>query len=416
MAVRVAIKSKVIQGKIQLAGSKSISNRVLIIRALSGEDFPIEGLASSHDTKLMTELLRQKEGIFDAGPAGTTFRFLTAYLSMQPGSQVLTGSERMKQRPIKILVEALNQLGANIEYLENEGYPPLKINAPTRFAESGKISLPANISSQYISALLMIAPSLPNGLEITLEGEIVSIPYIQMTLNIMAYCGVDHIWEGNVIRISNQKYQPRPFTVEADWSAASYYYAIAALADEANLELHGLFQESTQGDAAISQIMDELGVKTTFGEGFIKISKNGGPLEHIEYDFIKCPDLAQTVVSCCAGLGTRGLFTGLQTLRIKETDRIAALRAELGKGQSYFSQLPKRFSPKSDKEYHMIEGKFHGDETRIKTYEDHRMAMALAPLSLITPLIIEEESVVNKSYPEFWEDLRSLGFEVEEVG
>jgi len=413
MAIKISRKDKNIKGKIHLAGSKSISNRVLIIRALSGENFQIDGLASSHDTKLMTALLAQEgETTYDAGPAGTTFRFLTAYLSMQEGTQLLTGSERMQQRPIKVLAEALIDLGADIEYVNQVGYPPLKIHSPKNFGASGKITLPANISSQYISALLMIAPTLEKGLEITLDGDIVSIPYILMTLNIMAYFGVEHKWEGNVITIANQTYTPKPFTVEADWSAASYYYSIAALSDEADLELHGLFEESTQGDAAIADMMKDLGVETTYHEGYVRIQKTMASKANFEYDFIKCPDLAQTIVACCAGLGVQGLMTGLQTLRIKETDRIAALKAELAKGNAYFSQLPPKFSPKSGKEYHMIDGTFNVETATIDTYEDHRMAMALAPLSLICPLTIEEEDVVNKSYPEFWDDLSSLGFDL----
>jgi len=415
MAIRVTKKDKIVRGKITLAGSKSISNRALIIRALSGHDFPIDGLASSHDTQLMTKLLAQNGDTYDAGPAGTTFRFLTALLSLRKGTQILTGSERMQLRPIKVLVEALTELGADIEYINQEGYPPLRIHSPKEFGTSGEISLPADISSQYISALLMIAPTLEHGLKITLVGEIVSIPYIQMTLNMMQYFGVSHVWEGNVITISKQVYKPKPFKVEADWSAASYYYSMAALSDEADLELHGLFQESTQGDSAIAQMMNDLGVTTTFQDGYVQLKKTSAPKSNFEYDFIKCPDLAQTVVSCCAGLGVQGLFTGLQTLRIKETDRIAALKDELVKGNAYFSQLPSKFSPKSGKEYHMIDGKFEAESAQIKTYEDHRMAMAFAPLSMICPLIIEEEDVVNKSYPEYWDDLRSIGFEMKEV-
>ena len=414
MAIRITKKDKIVKGKIHLAGSKSISNRALIIRALSRHDFPIEGLASSHDTQLMTSLLAQEdESVYDAGPAGTTFRFLTAYLSLQNGSQTLTGSERMQQRPIKVLVDALTELGADIEYVNKVGYPPLKIHSPKNFGTTGKISLPADISSQYISALLMIAPTLTNGLEITLIGEIVSIPYIQMTLNMMKYFGVHHHWDGNVISIAKQDYQPKPFKVEADWSAASYYYSIAALAEEADLELHGLFEESTQGDSAIASIMTGLGIETIYFDSYVHLKKVGAPKPNIEYDFIKCPDLAQTVVAGCAGLGVQGLFTGLQTLRIKETDRIAALKDELVKGNAYFSQLPPKFSPKSGKEYHMIDGQFKAETATIRTYEDHRMAMAFAPLSMICPLTIEEEDVVNKSYPEYWDDLRSIGFETE---
>lgn len=416
MAIRIRKQDKKIKGKIHLAGSKSISNRALIIRALCRDNFAIEGLAASHDTQTMLSLLSQEgSATYDAGPAGTTFRFMTAYLSLQKGSQILTGSERMKQRPIGVLVDALKVLGADIEYLEKEGYPPLKINEASNFGSIDKISLPANISSQYISALLMIAPTLPNGLSLELEGEIVSIPYIEMTLNMMAVFGIEYNWEGQVISIAAQSYQAKPFTVEADWSAASYYYSIAALADEVDLELHGLFEESTQGDSAIAKMMEDLGVQTTFHGDHLRLTKSGHVKPSFEYDFIKCPDLAQTLVACCAGMGVTGLFTGLQTLRIKETDRIAALKAELIKGNAYFTQLPPKFSPKSGMEYHMIDGQFEVESATIETYEDHRMAMALAPLSMLGPLIIEDKDVVNKSYPAFWKDLETLGFEVEEA-
>lgn len=416
MAIRIHKKNKTIQGSIQLAGSKSISNRALIIRALCDEDFEISGLASSHDTQTMLKLLAQTDSdTYDAGPAGTTFRFLTAYLSLQKGTQILTGSERMKQRPIGVLVDALRDLGADIEYLEKEGYPPLKIHESQAFGNIDRISLPANISSQYISALLMIAPTLPNGLTIQLEGEIVSIPYIQMTLNMMASFGINYDWTDNSIAIPAQPYEAHTFKVEADWSAASYYYSIAAIADEVDLQLHGLFEESTQGDSAIADIMTALGVETSYHDDCIHLTKSEAVQASFEYDFIKCPDLAQTIVACCAAIGTQGVFTGLQTLRIKETDRIAALKAELGKGNAFFNQLPARFSPKSGKEYHMIDGQFNPETATIETYEDHRMAMAFAPLSMICPLTIEEEDVVNKSYPAFWEDLGTLGFEVEPV-
>ncbi|MBT8218810.1 MAG: 3-phosphoshikimate 1-carboxyvinyltransferase [Bacteroidia bacterium] len=416
MAIRISRSKKSVEGDIRLAGSKSISNRVLIIRALCDSDFDISGLASSHDTQLMQSLLADADAdVYDAGPAGTTFRFLTAYLALKEGTQVLTGSERMKKRPIKVLVEALTKLGAHIEYIGEEGYPPLKIHSPKAIGNVKKITLPADISSQYISALLMIAPTLPDGLEIELDGEIVSIPYILMTLNIMAYFGIEFKWEDNLISIAAQKYIPRPFTIEADWSAASYYYSIAALADQADIRLRGLFKESTQGDSAIAEIMKKLGVSTIYEKDAIRLQKTPESPKVLEYDFIKCPDLAQTVIACCGGLGLHGVFTGLQTLRIKETDRIAALQKELKKGKVSFVQLPAKFSSRSGKEYHMIDNSFEGDEISIKTYEDHRMAMAFAPLSLKVPLVIEEEMVVNKSYPEFWEDLKKLGFKIEVV-
>lgn len=414
MTIALTKSDKKITGEITLNGSKSIANRALIIRALCSEDFPIEKLSNSKDTVLMDALLKSTDDVRDAGAAGTTFRFLTAYLAMQKGTQVLTGTERMKKRPVGVLVEALKKLGANIEYLENEGYPPLKIHAPDSLGINRKLSISAGTSSQYISALLMIAPTLPKGLELTLEGKIVSRPYIEMTLNMMEYFGVKYTWEDQTIIIKPQTYQAKPFTVEADWSGASYYYAIAAFATELDLQLNGLFKKSVQGDSILAEMMKSFGIKTSFNKKGVRLTKYKTkklvPL--FEWDFIKCPDLAQTLAVVCGGLGIQGLFSGLETLRIKETDRIAALQAELAKVQVYVSPLPKRFSPKSDKEYYMIDGKAVVDQPTFPTYEDHRMAMAFAPLAMFGPIKVEEAMVVEKSYPLFWEDLQRLGFVV----
>lgn len=404
-----------IKGQLRLTGSKSISNRALIIRALSGENFSIDHLAKANDTDLMMELLASTETVRDAGPAGTTFRFLTAYLALQPGSQILTGTERMKQRPIGVLVEALRHLGADIEYMEKDGYPPLRINAPKDIGKTAELSISAGTSSQFISALLMIAPVLPNGLTLHLEGNIVSRSYIEMTLGLMKQFGVEHDWQGQSISIKPQTYRSAPFVVEADWSAASYHYALAAFADELDLQLDGLFPNSFQGDAALVEIMEKFGVHTTFNETGIRLTKNGQALPPmLEWDFILCPDIAQTMAVICAGLGVQGLFTGLETLSIKETDRIKALQNELGKIGGFLSKLPARFSPKSNKEFFMVEGKASLDtEPTFATYEDHRMAMAFAPLAMLGKIQIEEPMVVIKSYPAFYEDLELLGFEVE---
>jgi len=402
-------------GEITLAGSKSISNRVLIIQALCETDFQILYLANAKDTQLLGELLDSEKIVHDAGAAGTTFRFLTAYLALQPDVQVLTGSERMKKRPIKVLVDALRQLGANIEYLEQEGYPPLQIGEPTRdFGKNNRLSIAADTSSQYISALLMIAPILPKGLALTLEGNLVSRPYIEMTLALLRYFGVESRWEENVIQVYPQDYVAKPFRVEADWSAASYYYAMAAFADEVDLQLNGLFENSLQGDAALVKMMEKFGVISEFNTEGVRLRKSGTPLQPIfEYDFIECPDLAQTLAVVCAGLGVQGVFTGLETLRIKETDRIAALKIELAKVQTSLAALPARFSPKSGKQYFSIEGKaIVENNPTFATYEDHRMAMAFAPLAMFGDIQIAEPGVVDKSYPAFWEDLRRVGFEV----
>lgn len=414
MTYTISKQNRRIVGEITLAGSKSISNRALIIRALCEENFPIHRLANAKDTQLLDALLKSEKIIRDAGAAGTTFRFLTAYLAMQPDTQVLTGTERMKKRPIGVLVDALRKLGADIEYLEEEGYPPLQINAPRDLGKTHRLSISAGTSSQYISALLMIAPVLPRGLELTLEGDIVSRPYIEMTLALMRYFGVQSRWDGHTIKIAPQDYQAKEFTVEADWSAASYYYALAAFADELDLQLNGLFKDSAQGDAVLSSMMEKFNIKTEFNERGIHLTKNNNALPPVfEYNFIECPDLAQTLAVICAGLGVHGVFTGLQTLSIKETDRIAALKNELGKVQAFLSKLPEKFSKNSGKQYYHVEGKavVEGAPT-FATYEDHRMAMAFAPLAMFGKIQIEEPNVVEKSYPDFWQDLERLGFKV----
>ncbi|WP_282778068.1 3-phosphoshikimate 1-carboxyvinyltransferase [Phaeodactylibacter xiamenensis] len=398
-------------GEITLAGSKSISNRALMIRALSGADFPIHKLANARDTVLLEALLQTTDHTLDAGAAGTTFRFLTAYLSMQPGEQVLTGTERMKQRPIGVLVDALRKLGAKIDYLEQQGYPPLRIGAPDGFGKANTLSIAANTSSQYISALLMLAPTLPEGLRLQLEGEIVSRPYIEMTLSLMSYFGVSHQWEGQTIIVPPQSYVGKPFTVEADWSAASYYYAMAAIAPETDLRLNGLFRESVQGDAVLSEMMTEFGVETHFDEAGVRLKKRAGAEvpDEFTWDFLKCPDLAQTLAVCCAAVGTSGTFCGLETLRIKETDRILALQQELQKVNANLIELP----PTGERTYFQTQGKtLFGSTPTFATYEDHRMAMAFAPLAMQHPIEIEEPEVVVKSYPDFWKDLQKIGFEV----
>lgn len=420
MTYRIVAQNKNIKGEIQLERSKSIANRVLMIRALCSEAFEIQNLSTAQDTQTLVRLLQQHDSnIYDAGPAGTTFRFLTAFFAFRKGSQIMTGSERMKQRPIAKLVDALRALGANIEYMEQEGYPPLKIHAPDKALTVSAIEIESSVSSQYITALLLLAPTLKDGLSLSLIGDIVSRPYIEMTLSLMAYFGVQSTWEGNKITVAPQAYQPLPIRIEADWSAASYYYAIAALANKADIRLVGLMQGSLQGDAALSDMMTEFGVTTTFEADAIRIQKseNATVAAAFEYDFLRCPDVAQTLAVICGGLGVQGLFSGLETLKIKETDRIAAIQNEMGKAQVWFSPLPQRFSKKNTQNiYYMLEGKVICPSPYfIATYDDHRMAMAFAPLALLADVDIEDPMVVGKSYPAFWEDLRSLGFEVSEI-
>ena len=415
MTYTISKDDKKLIGEIHLNGSKSISNRALIIQALCEAPFEIKSLSTSKDSELMQALLASDHNTLDAGAAGTTFRFMTAYLSMQDGSQILTGTERMKKRPIGVLVEALKKIGAEIDYLEEEGYPPLEINAPKNLGKTNELAIPASTSSQYISALLMIAPTLPEGLTIHLDGEIVSRPYLEMTLKMMEYFGVAHKWENNSISVRPQSYQAKTFTVEADWSAASYWYAMAALADECDLTLHGLFEESMQGDAVLPKMMEAFGVKSEFGKNKVRLLKSADATYQpfFEWDFLPCPDVAQTLAVVCAALGVHGVFTGLKTLRIKETDRINALQVELAKVQSFLSLLPGRFSKKSNKDYYMVQGKAVVENAPcFRTYEDHRMAMAFAPLALLGKIQIEDPMVVVKSYPTFYEDLEKVGFTV----
>ncbi len=417
MTYTLSKPDRILRGEIHLDGSKSISNRALVIQALCGEHFEIKKLSTSNDTRLMQQLLSDADhDLLDAGAAGTTFRFLTAYLATRPGTQTLTGSPRMKQRPIGALVDALRTLGARIEYLEQEGFPPLRIHSPENLGDVKTVAVPVGTSSQFLSALLLIAPVLPNGLELRLEGEPVSRPYLDMTLQIMAYFGAKHTWEENIICVSPQPYQARDITVEADWTAASYFYALAAFSEHCDLRLHGLREDSWQGDAAIARMMEGFGVETIFHDQQVHLSKVPGALPFFEQDFLPCPDLAQTLAVVCGGLGTQGLFSGLSTLRIKETDRIAAMQHELAKVHVFLSKLPPRFSKKSDREYFMVEGKANltGSPT-FDTYDDHRMAMAFAPLALLGEVKIAEPGVVGKSYPAFWEDFAKLGFRIEEA-
>lgn len=330
-------------------------------------------------------------------------RFLTAYFTLQDEEVILTGSARMKERPIGILVDALRTLGAEITYEENEGYPPIKLKGSLKQLTS-KISIKGNISSQYITALLLIAARLPLGLELHIEGELTSKPYVEMTLAMLQSAGIRYSWEDNVIAVANQEFAPTSLHIEPDWSAASYWYAIAALSDEAELFLPGLTQYSLQGDSVITEIMANFGITSQFKDGGVYLQKEVKPVLRKIFDMKECPDLAQTVIVVCAALGHEATFTGLETLKIKETDRVLALQTELAKmgvkliekGQVYKLDLSEKFIP---------------EKMFISTYHDHRMAMAFAPLALIIPeLEIEDHMVVEKSYPAFWKDLEKVGF------
>ncbi|GHV23513.1 3-phosphoshikimate 1-carboxyvinyltransferase [Clostridia bacterium] len=387
-----------IHTSIHLPASKSISNRALILNALAKSSYPIENLSDSDDTRVLLSALQSSGQDFDIGAAGTSMRFLTAFLSQLEGDWTITGSERMKNRPIGILVDALRSVGAEIEYQEKEGFPPLRIRG--KKLKGGEITLNGGVSSQYISALMMIAPGLEQGLKIRLEGNIISKPYIQMTKGLMEIFGVKVVWEGQNIEIAPQRYIPVPFRVESDWSAASYWYEIQALAKDASVELLGLEENSLQGDAKVKELFerfrDVVRHVSTIGIAFF-------------YDFSNEPDLAQTLVVTCCLLNIPFRFTGLQSLRIKETDRMAALQTELrklgyliqAKGNSILEWTGEKCKP--------------APRPVIATYEDHRMAMAFAPVCLKTKEIrIANPEVVSKSYPRFWLDLEKAGFIITE--
>ena len=411
--IRVSHPTSQISGRVRLNGSKSISNRVLIIKALCEEPFEIHHLSNCDDTITLNRLLSNEENVFDAHHAGTTFRFLTSYLAIRPGQQELTGSDRMKQRPIGQLVNALRDLGADIEYLENEGYPPLKIGDFKKSKYNREINVKANISSQYITSLLLIAPVLPEGLLLHLDGDLVSESYLNMTLSTLGEFGIQYKKQGNTIEVPNQKYKGKPYTVEADWSACSYFFSIAALADKAEIILDGLFSNSIQGDSKMRDIGALYGIKSFFDENdSLHITKESEPQNNIYYDFINQPDLAQTVAVMSAGIGAQSEFSGLKTLRIKETDRIAALQTELQKINSDFPFIKEE---NGEEFYGVSEEALFDDVPRFSTYKDHRMAMAFAPLALMHPIEVEKPEVVSKSYPLFWKDLESLGFVIEKV-
>lgn len=376
------------------------------MQALSDGAVRVENISEAADTVTLNNILRDKaQKIVDIGPAGTAMRFLTAFYSLQETEILLTGSERMKQRPIGILVDALRTLGADIQYAEKEGFPPLKIKGPLQ-QKTNKVSIKGNISSQYISALLLIAPKLELGLNLDIEGELTSKPYVQMTLAMMEQAGIRHTWTDNVISIAKQPFNQSVINVEPDWSAASYWYAIAALSKEARLFLPGLNGYSLQGDSMITEIMANFGITSQFKDGGVYLMKEAKKLERKIFDFKECPDLAQTVIVCCAALGHDATFTGLETLKIKETDRVNALQTELAK--IGVKLIEKNQTYKLD-----CSGLDLNKKIQIATYDDHRMAMAFAPLALVMPeLEIEDHLVVEKSYPDFWKHLEIAGFNI----
>ncbi len=397
------------QSSVKISGSKSETNRLLLLQALY-PNLVLENVSNSDDSEVMIKALTSSETVIDIHHAGTTMRFLTAFFAIQEGKEViLTGSSRMKERPIKILVEALQQLGAEISYEENEGFPPIKIIG--KKITQNKVSLPANVSSQYISALLLIAPKLENGLELTLIGEITSIPYIKMTLALLNDLGIETSFENNVIKV-NPKSQISNLksTIESDWSSASYFYSIIALSEiGTQITLSSYKQNSLQGDSVLASIYKDFGVETVFNSNkTISISKiKKCQLSNVNYQLNNAPDIAQTIAVTCFGLGIGCHLTGLHTLKIKETDRLEALQVELTK-------LGADVSVTNDSLTLENSSKINSD-IKINTYQDHRMAMAFAPLALKTSIVIEDAEVVSKSYPNFWSDLQSVGFKMNEV-
>lgn len=405
---RVTTSQKQFSSEIKITGSKSETNRLLLLQAL----FPhiqIANISNSDDAEAMQKGLASAAEVVDIHHAGTAMRFLTAYFAAKEGREVvLTGSQRMQERPIKVLVEALTALGAEITYEKNEGYPPIRIKG--RKLVQDTVTLPADISSQYISALLLVAGKLENGLELTLVGEITSIPYIEMTLALLTEVGIKSSFEGNVIRVfpADLGNTPKQLVVESDWSSASYYYSIIALSEVGSkVTLSSYKQHSLQGDSALAALYKEMGVETTYAEHSITLTRVKAQLFNVKFDLTKTPDIAQTIAVTCFGLGIGCDLTGLHTLKIKETDRLEALKTELGKLGASIAV--------SDKELFLKPATQINPNVGIDTYNDHRMAMAFAPLALQVPVVINDAMVVSKSYPDFWEDLQSLGFAFEEL-
>ena len=388
--------------QIAITGSKSETNRLLLLQALF-PNITLANTSNSDDSEVMQKALVGNDEIVDIHHAGTAMRFLTAYFAVNEGREVvLTGSQRMTERPIKVLVEALQQLGAQITYEKEEGYPPIRIKGQKITAS--KVSIPANVSSQYISALLLVAPKLENGIELTLVGDITSIPYIKMTLALLNDLDIQTSFEGNVIKVYPKKeVESKVMTVESDWSSASYFFSLVALANTASISLTSYKETSLQGDSALVEIYKQMGVTSQFEGNKITLTKQSNfEYKDVKFDLNNTPDIAQTIVVTCLGLGIGCHLTGLHTLKIKETDRLEALRIELTK-------LGANISVTNDS-LTLVATNDIKHEVRIDTYNDHRMAMAFAPLGLKVPIVINNADVVSKSYPDFWSDLKKLGF------
>jgi len=395
-----------LNGDITLSSSKSESNRALIMNALSGNQLQLKNLSDARDTQTMQRLLSKKQPVWDVIDAGTTMRFCTAYLAISGSGEIITGSDRMKERPIKPLVDALRRLGAKIDYLAQEGFPPLRISAQKNVPQAQKISIPGNISSQYISALLMIGPTLADGISIELTDEIFSRPYIEMTLALMQHFGINSTWKDQTIHIKPQPYKAQSYTIESDWSGASYWYSMVALNQESSISLRGLRSDSFQGDQNIVHIMSKMGVKTEFKSDRVQLTSIPVTEINQNIDFKNCPDLAQTVMVVAAIKEIKLTMTGLESLKIKETDRVMAMKKELLKIGCLLNEENGIWRLKS--------GTVPEHLQTIETYEDHRMAMAFAPVCMIKATTIRNIEVVKKSYPGYWAHLKSVGINFNE--
>ncbi|WP_412766895.1 3-phosphoshikimate 1-carboxyvinyltransferase [Tenacibaculum polynesiense] len=408
MDLQLTTQHRTLKENITISGSKSESNRLLILQKLF-TSLKIENLSDSDDSNHLLEALQSNNDTVNIGHAGTAMRFLTAYFSCQEGKEVvLTGSERMQNRPIGILVDALRSLGATIEYVAKEGYPPLKITGQK--LKKNKVQINGNVSSQYISALSLVAPSLDKGLEIELIGKITSVPYINMTLSLLDELGVKNSFESNVIRIyPKEELEEKTIIVESDWSSASYFYSLVALSElGSTIELTAYKQNSLQGDSCLASIYEHFGVTTTFKENSIILTKEKEvKTTSLELDLKNAPDIAQTIAVTCFGLGVSCNLFGLHTLKIKETDRLEALKDELTKFGAVISV--------TNESLHLESSNEMNKDVTVKTYEDHRMAMAFAPLALKVPLRISEAMVVTKSYRNFWNDMQKIGMNIEQV-
>ncbi|MFV0144500.1 3-phosphoshikimate 1-carboxyvinyltransferase [Empedobacter falsenii] len=408
--IEISALQSPINNQLSITGSKSESNRLLLLNQLFENVLTLENISNSEDSQLMQKALANKTDLIDIHHAGTAMRFLTAYFSIQDGRKVtLTGSDRMKQRPIKILVDALNELGAEISYQENEGYPPLSIVGKKLTKET--ITIPSNISSQYITALCLIGTKLENGLTINLKGKIISVPYIQMTIQLLNKVGIKATFEGNTIQVPfTKRIEAQIVQVESDWSSASYYYSLIALSQNSEVKISTYFKDSLQGDSALQNIYAEnFGVISTFDNGILSLKNDANfqPKQKIELNLINTPDIAQTIAATCVGLKVNCILTGLETLKIKETDRLVALKNELEKLGAIIRITDDSLA---------IEGYQDFSETpTFETYNDHRMAMCMAPLAQKYAIRINNEMVVEKSYPTFWEDWKQLGFEIKSI-